>query len=158
MNIKIREARDGDSAGLVRLIDEIYAEYEGCVLDVENEVPELKTPATSHAEAGGRLWVAESSGQVVGCVALLPAGNGTMELKKLYVSREARRMGLGARLCSLVEVEARSRGAQSIELWSDTRFEDSHRLYEGRGYIRGPQTRELHDRSKSVEYHYKRAL
>lgn len=158
VNIKIRETRDDDSAGLVRLIDQIYAEYEGCVLDVENEVPELKTPATSHAEAGGRLWVAESGGNVVGCVALLPAGNGTMELKKLYVSREARRMGLGARLCSLVEVEARDRGARSLELWSDTRFKDAHRLYERRGYERGPETRELHDKSKSVEYYYTREL
>jgi putative acetyltransferase len=158
VNIKIREARDDDAAGLVSLIETIYEEYPGCVLDVENEVPELLKPRTSHAAAGGRLWVAESAGKLVACVAILPAGNGTMELKKLYVSQEARRMGLGARLCSLVEVEARSRGARTLELWSDTRFTDAHRLYERRGYQRGPATRELHDKSQSVEYYYRREL
>jgi putative acetyltransferase len=51
-----------------------------------------------------------------------------------------------------------SRRASAIELWSDTRFLDAHRLYEKRGYVRGPKTRELHDKSKSVEYYYRKAL
>jgi putative acetyltransferase len=45
-----------------------------------------------------------------------------------------------------------------VELWSDTRFEDAHRLYEGRGYRRGDELRELHDLSGSVEYYYRRSL
>ena len=158
MNVKIRDARDDDSGGLIRLIADCYAEYPGCVLAVEGEAPELIAPATWHTEAGGRLWVAERDGTIVGSVALLPAARGSMELKKLYVSSEARRFGLGARLCGLVEAEARSRGATTLELWSDTRFEDAHRLYEGRGYERGPDTRELHDASESVEYYFRKSL
>jgi putative acetyltransferase len=57
-----------------------------------------------------------------------------------------------------VEVEARSRGVQAVELWSDTRFADAHRLYERRGYTRGPETRTLHDKSNSVEYYYRKYL
>lgn len=158
MQIKIRDGRDGDAEGLVELIAGCYAEYAGCVLDVDNEVPELKSIATAHAQANGRFWVAESGGKVMGCVGFVPNGNGTVEMKKLYVTSEARRMGLGARLCSLVEVEARSRGATTVELWSDTRFKEAHRLYERRGYERGPKTRALKDKSKSVEYYYKKAL
>ncbi len=158
MNVKIRDARDEDSDGLIRLIEACYAEYPGCVLDVEGEAPELIAPATWHTEAGGRLWVVERGGAIVGSVALLPAAQGSMELKKLYVSSDVRRFGLGARLCGLVEAEARSRGATALDLWSDTRFEDAHRLYEGRGYERGPDTRELHDASESVEYYFCKAL
>lgn len=158
MHIKIRDAKDDDAPDLIDLVAGCYAEYEGCVLDVEGEVPELLAIATSHGKAGGRFWVAESGGKVMGSVGLVPAGNGTVELKKLYVSREARRIGVGARLCSHAEVEARSWGANQIELWSDTRFKDAHRLYEQRGYERGPKTRKLKDKSKSVEYYYKKTL
>lgn len=158
MNVKIRDARDDDSDGLIRLIGDCFSEYPGCVLDVEGEAPELISPATWHREAGGRLWVAEGDGTIVGCVAILPEAERSAELKKLYVSSEARRLGLGARLCGLVEAEARRRGATTVMLWSDTRFEDAHRLYEGRGYERGPDTRELHDASKSVEYYFRRSL
>jgi N-acetylglutamate synthase-like GNAT family acetyltransferase len=157
MQLKIREARDDDAEQLIDLIEACYSEYDGCVLAVDEEVPELRAIASKHAEQGGRFWVAERNGELVGCAGLVPSSNGTMELKKLYVAKDCRSNGLGARLCSLVEVEAVSRGASNIELWSDTRFKDAHRLYERRGYTRG-KTRELQDLSKSVEYYYRKDL
>jgi putative acetyltransferase len=79
-------------------------------------------------------------------------------LQKLYVGRSARRQGLGSRLVARVETEAIERGATAIELWTDTRFEPAHRLYERLGYVRNGATRELHDLSNSVEYHYLKEL
>jgi putative acetyltransferase len=158
VNVKLRDARDSDADKLIDLIERCYAEYEGCILDVDGEVPELRALATHHANNRGRFWVAESGGQLVGCAGLVSTDDpDVMELKKIYVAKEARQMGLGARLCSLVEAEAMSRRATAVELWSDTRFEDAHRLYERRGYVRGP-TRELHDKSNSVEYYVRKVL
>jgi putative acetyltransferase len=95
----------------------------------------------------------------VGCAGVVATDDhGVMERKKVYVAKGARQMGLGARLCSLVEVEVMSRRINVIELWSDTRFLDAHRQYESRGYVRGSDTRELHDKSNSVEYYYRRVL
>ena len=102
--------------------------------------------------------MAERQGWVVGSAGLLPAGRDGTELKKLYVLDSARRGGLGGRLCALVESEARSLGASYVELWSDTRFKDAHRLYERQGYVRGPTTRELHDLSATVEYYFRKDL
>jgi putative acetyltransferase len=45
-----------------------------------------------------------------------------------------------------------------LELWSDTRFVDAHRLDARLGYRRLPGTRDLHDRSNSTEYHYAKSL
>ena len=140
------------------MITSCYAEYPGCVLDVENEAPELKAVASYHAGKGGRFWVAERQGWVVASAGLLPADGGSIELKKLYVLDSARRSGLGGRLCELVEREARSLGAGYVELWSDTRFKEAHRLYERRGYVRGPRTRELRDLSATVEYYFRKEL
>jgi putative acetyltransferase len=157
MRVKIREARDEDAERLIELIEACYSEYDGCVLRVDDEAPELRKIATSHLQKGGRFWVAEHNGDLVGSAGMLPGSNGVIEMKKLYVAKDARKIGLGARLCSLIEVEAMSRGADAVELWSDTRFEDAHRLYERRGYKRG-KTRELHDASKSVEYYYRKDI
>ena len=194
---RVRDARDGDADGLISLISACYAEYPGCVLDVDGEEPWLRAPATAAAAWRGRLWVAESTGTatlgsagsggavivgsagsdgavimgsagsdgaatmkatgpsgavVVGSAGLRPARKGTVALHALYVAQGARRRGLGAQLVGLVEAEARSRGAFRVELWSDTRFADAHRLYQRLGYVRTPGVRELHDASRSVEY------
>lgn len=53
---------------------------------------------------------------------------------------------------------ARQQQADSLHLWTDTRFTTAHRVYERLGYVRLPEIRELHDRSNSVEYHYEKRL
>jgi putative acetyltransferase len=156
MHCRIRDARDDDAAGLIALIASCYSEYEGCVLDVENEAPELKAIASAHV--GGRFWVVESGGEIVGSIGILPVSGNVWEIKKLYVVKGARRGGLGKRLVELAQDEARRRGATAIELWSDTRFADAHRLYTRLGYEQGQKTRELHDLSKSVEYYFRKVL
>lgn len=155
----IRPARDDDEAGLIALIGGCFAEYPGCVLDVDGEIPELRAIATYAAGRGGRFWIAEAAGKVIGCIGVVPtdAADG-LELLKLYVDRTARGRGLGRRLAALVEDEANRRRARHVELWSDTRFSDAHRLYELLGYRRLPETRELDDLSDTVEYHYFKRL
>lgn len=152
--VYVREGRDDDEAGLIALLGGVFAEYPGCVLDVDGEMPELRAIATTFARAGGRFWVAELGGRIAGSIGFTPTPSGAIELRKLYVDRSARRRGLGGRLCDRVEAEARARGAKRVELWSDTRFLDAHRQYERRGYVRGPTTRELHDKSATVEYFF----
>lgn len=157
--IAIRPARDRDEAGLIELIGSCFGDYENCVLAVDEEMPELRRMASWHDERGARAWVAEDGdGTIVGSVAALGPEGGWVELKKLYVAHSARRRGLGARLCGLVEARAAEVGASGVELWSDTRFVEAHRLYERLGYVRDGRTRELHDLSASVEYYFSKAL
>jgi putative acetyltransferase len=156
----IRAARDDDAEALIGLIGAVYAEYPGCVLDVEREEPDLLEIASAYARKGGGFWVAtiEATGAVVGCVGWSPSSasdrSGWVELRKLYVARAHRRKGLAGALCSRVEVAARERGARGIELWSDTRFLDAHRFYAGRGFRQQPGSRQLFDLSDSSEYHF----
>jgi putative acetyltransferase len=157
--VDVRDARDDDDWDLIGLVAACWAEYPGCVLDVHGEEPWLRAPATAYAAKGGRLWVAEDDGRVVGSAGIVPSSEpDAAALRSLYVARRARRQGLGARLVDLVEREARRRGASTLELWTDTRFTDAHRLYERLGYTRGPRTRELHDLSRTVEYYYVKSL
>lgn len=155
----IRAARDDDADGLIALIGSCFAEYPNCILDVDGEMPELRQIAAWAAGLDGRFWVAEAGGEIAGSVGVTPAADPAgMELRKLYVAAPFRRVGLGARLCDLVQEEAARRAARFLELWSDTRFTDAHRLYERLGYRRTGASRELHDLSDTVEYHFRKSL
>jgi putative acetyltransferase len=157
-----RPARDADAEGLIELIGGIYAEYPGCVLDVDGEEPDLLAIASAYATKGGGFWVSieEASGALVGCVGWLPSADprlsGWVELRKLYVARTHRRRGLASSLCARVEEAARERGAGGVELWSDTRFLDAHRFYSSHGYRQQPGSRQLFDISRSSEYHFQK--
>jgi GNAT superfamily N-acetyltransferase len=173
----LRPARDRDADGLIALVSEAYAEYPGCVLDLPGVDADLVAPATSAEQAGTTLWVVEDGGRIVGSVGagrlvtpeepgsngtrsdrVEPAGPGTVELKRLYVAASHRRRGLAAGLIERVEGHAAEVGAATVELWSDTRFTDAHRLYERCGYRRSGRTRELGDPSQTTEYHFQRDL
>jgi GNAT superfamily N-acetyltransferase len=158
LEILIREARDGDSADLIELIGGCYAEYPGCVLDVGHEEPWLRAPATAYARWQGRLWVAERDGRVVGSGGYRPRTPGVGGAHHLYVAPSERCRGLATRLLDLIEAETRSCGGHRLDLWSDTRFTDAHRLYQRLGFVRSPGARELGDLSGSVEYHFAKTL
>lgn len=154
----LRAVREDDSAAVIELIGGCFAEYPGCVLDLDGIDAWMRVPASSYAQRGGECWVVERAGCVVACAGYRPAEDGSVELKSLYVAAVARRGGLGARLVALVEDAAARAGAHRVTLWSDTRFGAAHRLYERLGYERGPATRELHDPSQSVEFGYAKDL
>ena len=152
-----RDARDDDGAALLALIGGVFDEYPGCVTDPD-EMPELRGIASYVREHRGEFWVAEDgSGRLVACCGYTQVPGG-VELKKLYVDKSARRQGVAATLCERVEAAARERGAAFVELWSDTRFLDAHRLYQKRGFVKTGETRELHDKSETVEFYFRLAL
>lgn len=155
----IRDATDDDSEAVIHLIDEVFGEYPGCVLDVDGEEPHLRTLASAFASWEGRVWVVEDQGRVVACCGYRAAPDtGGVELKHLYVAAGARGRGLGNTLTEMVEREAAGSGATFVELWTDTRFADAHRLYTKRGYARGPRTRQLNDLSRSEEFYFRKQI
>ena len=70
----------------------------------------------------------------------------------LYVTAPCRRQGWGSRLVHFVE--RRAGGRSQLRAWSDSRFSDSHQMYERLGYRRTGATRELHDLSATVEFEF----
>jgi len=155
----VRPAVDADGAGLVALVGSCFAEYEGCVLDTETEMIHLLCPASHFAAAQGFAWMADADRLLVGSVACRPGADAAgLELQMLYVLAPWRRRGLGSRLVALVETEAARRGCPFVDLWSDTRFTDAHRLYRSLGYRQLPGVRELDDLSATREYHFMKSL
>jgi putative acetyltransferase len=154
----LRMASDADAWALVALVGACWAEYPGCVMDAAGEYPELLAPASHYRSLGGELWVLPEGAWLAACVGLEPGHDGVVELVKLYVARHRRGHGVGAALVAWVEEKARGLGARRVELWSDTRFDAAHRLYERCGYLRSGAQRQLHDLSGTTEYHFSKLL
>lgn len=156
MSAVIRPVRDSDAEGLIRLIDVCWSAYEGCILDVDAEEPQLRVMRSHFDALGGEYWVVEGAGGRIAAgggwaPAADPAG---AELHKLYVLAELRRQGGARRLVAMAEAAARSRGSRFVELWSDSRFLEAHAFYEALGYRRTGRTRELNDLSDTTEFHF----
>jgi GNAT superfamily N-acetyltransferase len=154
----LRAGRDGDADGFIALIFACWAEYPGCVMDLDGEVPELRALASYYGAKGGALWAAEQDGLVVGMVGTAPLGDGCWEICKMYAYAEQRGTGLAQGLIAAAEGHARGRGATAMRLWSDTRFDRAHRFYEKCSYVRAGPIRVLDDLSHSLEFEYAKPL
>ncbi len=151
-----RPITPADRSGLLDLISTCYAEY-GLTLRVEEDEPHLVDPCAYFRSHGGRLWVVADADGVGASVGLLVEGR-EAELKTLYVHPRLRRQGVGAALTGFVVEKARAAGCVRLFLWSDTRFDAAHRLYERLGFTRLPGERPLHDSNDSREYPFQLLL
>jgi GNAT superfamily N-acetyltransferase len=84
---------------------------------------------------------AKADGAYVGRVALRPIGEGTCELKRLYVPPAFRGKGIGKALVQAIIEEARGIGYKRIRL--DTVLEPARRLYRSPGFREIPPYRHV---------------
>ncbi|MEE8295590.1 MAG: GNAT family N-acetyltransferase [Sphingomonadales bacterium] len=154
---EIREAQDTDSQGLIELIGSIFEDYENCVLDLDGIDKELFTIKTTCQFQGGNFWVAVVKGKIIGCAGFTKKDN-VVELKRLYIAKDFRRLGLATKFMNMVIFAAMENSARAVDCWSDTRFVEAHQFYLSHEFEQLPQTRKLNDPSDSEEYRFMRLL
>ena len=147
MALSIRPATNADCGAVVRVIRAVYDEY-GFTWDEGDYHADLYDIERHYLAAGDSFFVAEQDGEVVGTVGLaryevLEGPVATLELRedfirvlgtdcsleRLYVDPNARRSGIGYQLVHHVVELAKAEGRTGMELWSDKKFVDAHRLY-----------------------------
>lgn len=163
--MEIRPAVRGDEEGVVRVIRSVFDEY-GFTWEPEGYHADLYDLEAHYGGDSAGFWVLESSGVIHGTVALhfFPpsdlAFDGVLDrlpgcdcdLERLYLSADSRGRGWGDALFLRSISEARARGCQQMEIWSDKRFSQAHKLYQKHG-ARLMRDRVLHtDPDKSEEW------
>lgn len=156
--MRVRAGRDSDAVDFVRIVSTCWAEYPGCVIDIEGEAPELFHLASYCGKRDGQVWAAEADGAVQGMVCTYPLGDGAWEVAKMYALPALRGTGAAQQLLLAAEDFARAHGAARIKLWSDTRFDRAHRFYEKHCYVRSGPIRVLADKSNTLEFAYAKPL
>ena len=93
-----------------------YAQSLGFSLCFQNFDQELANLPGDYAPAPGRLLLAESEGELAGCVALHRLDDTICEMKRLYLRPQFRGKGLGGALAERIIAEARQIGYKRMRL------------------------------------------
>lgn len=129
--LTVRAAGPGDDIRVAALIAEYAADYE-YELGAQDVVGEgLK--AREYYEAGA-LFVADVEGEVVGCVAYEPWGDGRARMKRLYVLESSRGGGVGRALAEAVVEGARAAGYTTMVLDTTPGMKEARSLYASMGF------------------------
>jgi RimJ/RimL family protein N-acetyltransferase len=148
-------ATAADVPAVMLLIGRVFAEY-GLLLMPAFEVPDLLRFDAHYTAPRGAFWVVRDATRVVGSVGVDRVDDRTAELHRLYVDASLRGRGIGQRLVETVLDWSRAQGLGRVVLWSDTRFENSHRLYRRLGFAQLGERTVEGDINASREYRFER--
>ena len=82
----------------------------------------------------GYFFVARLGGRPVGCGALKIREDGIGEIKRMWVAGDARGRGIGRRLLTTLEDQARALGLRILRLETNGTLAEAQALYRRRGY------------------------
>jgi len=134
--MELIEARSREHLRMVRELFVQYADDIGvdlCFQGFERELAELPG---RYAAPEGRLLLALDGRTPAGCVALRKIGDGTCEMKRLFVRPAFRGKGLGSKLAKAVIAAAREVGYERMRLDTLASMRPAIALYESLGFSR----------------------
>lgn len=115
---------------VIRLLDmsdayaaSLYPAESNHMLDLDS----LEKPEVS-------FLVARRDGEIVGCASIVEAGDGTAEIKRMFVDPEARGLRLGKLLLDRLESLAREKGLTALRLETGISQPEALGLYRNSGY------------------------
>ncbi len=130
-----RLGEPGDLGWVVMAHGEFYAREFGWDTSFEALVAKIVADyATSGDDTRQAAWIAERSGQRVGCVFCVAADEQTAQLRILLVDPGARGHGLGARLVDECLDFARGAGYKRMKLWTNHPLAAARKIYLSRGF------------------------
>lgn len=158
-DVLLRDASNNDGDGIADVIRQVFAQYPNCPFDRAAEFSELDQIETYLSKRGGKMWVAERDGRIVGCFGIIETpSQAIFELYKVYLLPEARGQGTAKKLLDMAFDFARQRGGRTVRLWTDTRFYEGHAFYRKNGFEKLPITRYHADLGHTWEFAFERSL
>jgi N-acetylglutamate synthase-like GNAT family acetyltransferase len=137
--IEIRALQPGEDGSAFRTLNEEWITRYFALEGNDREI--LGDPENAILRKGGHVFLVHLGGEAVGCVALIPMGDGVYELSKMAVSPRLRGFGIGRKLIEYAIAQAKMIGAKSLCLRSNTKLKNAVHLYESVGFHHVPPER-----------------
>ncbi len=151
--INFRLAITNDAPQVAAVVHAVYDEF-GFTWEPDGYHADLMDLTDYCNPEVAKFWVAECEGVLVGCGGIewhdvIPGPAGAIanfegvrriagtsaEIIRMYVHPHARKRGIASEIMRQCVAEARLRNVDLVEIWSDKRFLDAHRLYERFGAV-----------------------
>jgi ribosomal protein S18 acetylase RimI-like enzyme len=107
----------------------------------------LSDPQGEIIDKGGMIFYAQYNSQIVGTVSLLKIDSTTFELSKMAVSDGNQGLGIGKKLLEHCLNEAKEKGIQKLNLYSNRKLLPAIHLYESFGFIEIPVEEGVYERA-----------
>jgi ribosomal protein S18 acetylase RimI-like enzyme len=130
----IFEAETPDHIKSARDLFEQYAASLGFDLGFQDFAAELKNLPGDYAPPHGCILLAKQDGRTVGCVALRKLEGIISEMKRLYVTTEARGQGIGRKLAETVILRAKAMSYKRMRLDTLASMQAANGLYSSLGF------------------------
>jgi ribosomal protein S18 acetylase RimI-like enzyme len=128
--VTVRRASLADVPALYLVVHEAYLLYVPRI----GRMPAPMTADYSAAVRSGQAWVALADGEIAGLIVLV-VYQGYLLIENIAVLPSAQRRGIGARLLTLAEDEARAHGLGEIRLYTNEGMTENLAYYPRRGYL-----------------------
>ncbi len=140
VTLRTLTADDSEAIEQVRQYFRNYAAWLGVDLSYQNFEQEMALLPGAYSAPQGRLFFAEVDGRPAGCVGVrpLPESDGLCEMKRLYVSPEARGQGVGAALAMAAIKAAKEIGYKKLMLDTLPNMRMAVKLYRELGFTEAP--------------------
>lgn len=108
---------------------EAFERYIAVSLDQE-----IGQISSYYGQRQGGFWVAVDSKTVVGMFGLEPSSTAGMELRRMYVDPDSRRLGIARKMLGFAEDECRNRNCPRMDLSTSELQREALSLYRASGY------------------------
>ncbi|MGK7937788.1 MAG: GNAT family N-acetyltransferase [Xenococcaceae cyanobacterium] len=131
----IRDWQKKDRNFTVAVIRDVLQEYS-LPWQPENADRDVVEVENAYLKRGGEFWVVEQENKIVGTAAYYPIDRGekAVEIRKMYLLPNVRRLGLGQYLLQQLETKIASQGFREVWIETASILKGAIKLYEKNGY------------------------
>jgi DNA-binding MarR family transcriptional regulator len=128
----------------IELVDPSSADARWCLSHYYAEIDERfeegfepgpPLPAEELTPPAGAFLLARFNGQPAGCGVLKTIGPGVGEIKRMWIDRPHRGLGLGARMLQALEEQAAALGHTIVRLDTNRALPEAQKMYRSHGYV-----------------------